>query len=74
MTLKPTRRELLISKGWIQAVALVVLVGFAVLGLLAYRTYTAEPPIAARTVSPAGQVLFTRADVTEDSRCFCGPV
>jgi hypothetical protein len=27
-----TRRELLISKGWIQAVALVVLFGFAVLG------------------------------------------
>jgi nitric oxide reductase subunit B len=60
----------LVSKGWIQAVALVVLCGFAVLGLLAYRTYTAEPPIAARTVGPDGTVLFTRADVTEGQQVF----
>jgi hypothetical protein len=32
------RRQFLISKGWIQAVILVVLCGFFVLGLLAYRT------------------------------------
>jgi nitric oxide reductase subunit B len=30
-----TRRPLLVSKGWVQAVALVVLFGFFVLGLLA---------------------------------------
>jgi hypothetical protein len=30
------RREFLIGKGWIQAVVLVVLCGFFVLGLLAY--------------------------------------
>ncbi len=70
MTTGITRRELLISKGWIQAVALVVLLGFAVLGLLAYRTYTAEPPIAARTVSPDGKVLFTRADVSAGQQVF----
>ena len=34
-----SRRALLISKGWVQAVLLVVLLGFFVLGLLAYRTY-----------------------------------
>lgn len=39
------RRELLISKGWVQAVALVVLFGSFVLGLLAYRTYTGQFPI-----------------------------
>jgi nitric oxide reductase subunit B len=39
------RRGLLVSRGWLQAVALVLLCGFAVMGLLAYRTYTAEPPI-----------------------------
>jgi hypothetical protein len=33
----------LIGKGWIQAVLLVVLCGFFVLGLLAYRTYMAHP-------------------------------
>jgi nitric oxide reductase subunit B len=64
------RRELLVSKGWIQAVGLVVLCGFAVLGLLAYRTYTAEPPIAARTVGADGTVLFTRADVDAGQQVF----
>ena len=39
------RREFLISRGWIQAVLLVVLFGFFVLGLLAYRTYQAKPPV-----------------------------
>lgn len=33
------RRDLLVSHGWIQAVAVVVLFGFFVMGLLAYRTY-----------------------------------
>src|SRR5919204_1797500 len=51
------RRELLVSKGWLQAVALVVLFGFFVMGLLAYRTYAAEPPIPARVVDPAGTVV-----------------
>lgn len=40
-----TKRELLVSKGWIQAVALVGLCGFLLLGILAHRTYTDEPPI-----------------------------
>ena len=34
-----TRRELLVSKGWMQAVALVGLCGFLLLGILAYRTF-----------------------------------
>ncbi len=36
------KRDLLVSKAWIQAVAVVVLFGFFVLGLLAYRTYSGE--------------------------------
>ena len=42
-----TKRELLVSKAWIQGVALVGLCGFLLLGILAYRTYTDEPPIPA---------------------------
>ena len=56
---EPGRRELLVSKGWVQAVALVVLFGFFVLGLLAYRTYQAKPPIPERVVAPGGEVLYT---------------
>ena len=33
------RRELMVSRTWVQAAALVVLFGFAVLGFLAYRAY-----------------------------------
>jgi hypothetical protein len=39
------RRELLISKNRVQTVLLVVPFGFFVFGLLAYRTYTGQPPI-----------------------------
>lgn len=39
---------------------MVVLFGFFVMGLLAYRTYTGEAPIPARTISPDQKLLFTR--------------
>ena len=65
-----TKQSLLISKGWIQAVALVMLSGFFVLGLLAYRTYTDEPPIPARVVDGHGNLLFTGADVTAGQEIF----
>ena len=53
------RREFLISRTWIQAVVLVVVCGFFVLGLLAYRTYMAHPPVPARVVDASGNTLFT---------------
>jgi len=49
----PGRRELLVSKTWIQVAVLVFLVGFFILGLLAYRTYVAGPPVPDRVRSPA---------------------
>ena len=64
------RREFLISKGWLQAVALVVLLGFFVLGLLAYRTYQAQPPIPDRVVDGQGNVLFTGKDVSRGQQVF----
>jgi nitric oxide reductase subunit B len=64
------RRQLLVSKVWLQASALVILFGFFVLGLLAYRTYTAEPPIPVRTVDPAGNVIFTGEEVSQGQEVF----
>jgi nitric oxide reductase subunit B len=64
------RRELLVSKGWVQAVALVVLFGFFVLGLLAYRTYSGQPPIPDRVVDPQGDVVFTGEDVRTGQEVF----
>jgi len=65
-----SRQNLLISKGWIQAVALVMLFGFFILGLLAYRTYTDEPPIPARVIDVNGNLLFTGQDVTAGQETF----
>jgi nitric oxide reductase subunit B len=65
-----TKRELLISKGWIQSIVIVVLCGFLILGMLAYRTYTDEPPIPSRVIDPSENVLFTRADVIAGQELF----
>jgi nitric oxide reductase subunit B len=66
------RREFLISKVWIQAALLVFLFGFFVLGLLAYRTYMASPPVPARVVSEGGETLFTGEDISKGQQIFLG--
>jgi nitric oxide reductase subunit B len=65
-----SRRTLLVSKAWVQAVLLVVLVGFFVLGFLAYRTYEAKPPVPERVVDPQGQVVYTDRDVERGQKVF----
>jgi nitric oxide reductase subunit B len=64
------RRPLLIARGWVQAAALVFLFGFFVLGLLAYRTYQAEPPVPARVVDPDGREVYTGGDVQRGQELF----
>jgi nitric oxide reductase subunit B len=56
--------ERLIGRGWIQGVALVMIFGFFVLGILAYRTYTAAMPMPGRAVTESGQTLFTGEEIT----------
>jgi nitric oxide reductase subunit B len=65
-----TKRDLLISKSWIQAIVIVGLFAFLILGILAYRTYTDEPPIPSRVLGPNGQLLFTAQDVTSGQEIF----
>jgi nitric oxide reductase subunit B len=55
----PAKSDLLISRGWIHAILIVRLCGFVLPGILAYRTYTDEPPIPSNVVSVTSQVLFT---------------
>ena len=64
------RRELLVSRGWVQAVVLVILFGFFVLGFLAYRAYTGQPPIPERVVDPQGELVFTGEDVKAGQGVF----
>jgi nitric oxide reductase subunit B len=66
----PVKRDLLISKGWIQAILIVGMFGFLILGILAYRTYSDAPPIPLRTVEPGGLLLFTREDVIAGQEVF----
>ena len=63
------RRPLLVSKGWVQAVVLVVLFGFFVLGLLAYRTYMAKPPTRSASSIPPGRCSTPAPTSTRASRC-----
>ena len=62
---RPDRLE-----GLAAGLLLVVLFGFLVLGILAYRTYQADPPIPARVVDPSGRMLFTSADIRDGQRVF----
>ena len=69
-TAASSRPELLVSKAWIQGAALVVLFGFFVLGLLAYRTYVAGPPIPAVVLAEDGAVVFSGEDIKQGQRIF----
>src|ERR1700751_288678 len=64
------KRSLLVSNVWMQAIVIVLLCGFLILGMLAYRTYTDAPPIPLQVVDPGGQVLFTGADVIAGQEVF----
>ncbi len=63
-------RPLLVSRAWVQASVVVLVFGFFVLGLLAYRTYTASPPIPAEVRSDGGTLVFTAEDVRAGQQIF----
>lgn len=65
-----SRRPMLVGKGWVQAVALVMVFGFLVMGILAYRTYTDSMPQPEKVVTSAGQVVFTSTDITTGQQLF----
>ena len=64
------KRSLIISAGWIQAAAIVLIIGFFIMGILTYHTYSDEPPIPEIVKSTNGTLLFTRADVHGGPRRF----
>ncbi|WP_407343978.1 nitric-oxide reductase large subunit [Pengzhenrongella phosphoraccumulans] len=64
------RSELLVSKGWIQGVALVILFGFFIMGLLALRTYTDSMPQPKQVVDSQGEVVFSGEDITAGQQIF----
>ncbi|MBO0884704.1 MAG: nitric-oxide reductase large subunit, partial [Mycobacterium sp.] len=65
-----TTSERLIGRAWIQGVALVMIFGFLVLGILVYRTYTASMPLPDKVVSQSGRLLFTDEDITRGQELY----
>jgi nitric oxide reductase subunit B len=70
MSMTEGKCELLVSRTWPQVSMLVFLFGFLVLGMLAYRTYVAGPPVPARVVDAGGNVLFTADDIRGGQQVF----
>ncbi len=66
----PGRTQRLIGKGWIQAVALVMLFGFTVMGMLAWRTYSDSMPQPEKVVTESGETVFTTQDITKGQEIF----
>ncbi|MDQ2700964.1 MAG: cbb3-type cytochrome c oxidase subunit I, partial [Actinomycetota bacterium] len=67
---KVPRREFMLAKGWLQAVIIVMLVGFTILGILAFRTYQAGAPVPVKVLDPQGEVLFDGDDISEGQKVF----
>src|SRR5262245_46510423 len=66
------KRPLMISRGWMQAAGIVLVIGFFILGLLTYYTYNDEPPIPEVVKDVKGAVLFTRSDIMDGQQLFLG--
>jgi nitric oxide reductase subunit B len=64
------KRPLMISRAWVQAVLLVFVFGFLVLGMLAWGTYAGAPPIPRAVTDPSGRVLYARSDVIAGQEIF----
>jgi len=63
-------RSMMVSRTWVQGVAIVMLFGFFVMGILAFRTYTASMPQPSRVTSQSGEVVFTGEDITNGQVLF----
>lgn len=59
-----------LSPWWRQSIILVMIFGFALLSLITVKTYSGAPPIPARVLDPAGQVLFTGETVKRGQEVF----
>ena len=61
---------MVVSPAWLQVVLVTFLIGFAILGYLAYRIYEDHPPVPGKVVSDAGEALFTGDDIRQGQELF----
>lgn len=69
-TINEKNPTMLVGKGWVQAVALVMLFGFFVMGILAYRTYAASMPMPDKIVAEDGSVIATADEIRHGQEIF----
>ena len=58
------------SKGWVQAVAFVMLLGFGIMAALAMRTYTDSMPQPDRIVNEQGEVIISTEQITRGQELY----
>jgi nitric oxide reductase subunit B len=63
-------RIMVVSPLWLQVAILTFLVGFVVLGILAYLVTAEHPPIPQRVLRPDGTLLFTGDDIMGGQHLF----
>ena len=64
------RRPMPIASAWYQWAILTFVVGFTILGILAYLAYAQQPPIPARVITAGGETVFTHDDVMRGMNVF----
>ncbi|EKD36475.1 MAG: hypothetical protein ACD_75C01499G0010, partial [uncultured bacterium] len=63
-------KSMVISTKWLGAAILTFVIGFSILGFLAYRVYDESPPIPTEVVSQDGKILFSGADIMTGQHIF----
>lgn len=64
------RKNMVISPLWLQAAIVTFLLGFAVLGYLAYLIHAEHPPIPKTVLDETGRVIYTYDDVMGGQHLF----
>ena len=63
-------KDMILSPGWLLTAMVTFVFGFSVLGYLAYRNHTDQPPLPREVRSAAGGVLFTGDDIMGGQHLF----
>jgi nitric oxide reductase subunit B len=61
---------MVVSSAWLQVVFITFLLGFGILGYLAYRIYADHPPVPGKVASDKGEMVFTGDEIRQGQELF----